>query len=99
DLVIAVGGLAFGDVAHRDLVAGRDRDDGAHALLRDERSGRDLDARDDDVVLGVQADGQVGGLEHGNLASVRAAWRPKASASYRYRGRAWRASGPTGRWS
>jgi hypothetical protein len=65
DLVVAMRGLAFCDIAHRDLVAGGDRDDRAHVFLGDERAGGDLDARDDDVVLGVQADGQVGGLEHG----------------------------------
>ncbi len=65
DLVVAVHRLALLDRPHRDLVAGRNAHRGAHVLFGEHRSGGNLDARDDDVVLGMQADGQVGGLQHG----------------------------------
>ena len=67
DLVVAPHRLALRDVAHRELVAGRDAcTDRAHVFFLDQRVPvGELDARDDDVVVGVQADGEVGGLQHG----------------------------------
>ena len=86
DLVVAADGLAFLDVVGRDLVTRGDGGRGADVLLRDFGAGRQVDAGDDHVVGGIEADDQIGGLQHGVLQSPaegRAAGVGTASISRR----------------
>ena len=66
DLVVAPHRLSLLHFAHRDLVPGGnlalDRD---VAFLDQRGARRELDARDDDVVGGIESDGEIGGLQHG----------------------------------
>jgi hypothetical protein len=64
DLVVAAHGLARFDGTRGELVPGWNRRLSAHALALDQRAGGNLDARNDDVVVGMQADGQFSGLQH-----------------------------------
>src|SRR5688572_9218607 len=64
DLVVAAHRLPSRDRAHGELVAGRNGDQRGDSLLGDEGAGRNLQARDHHVVVGVQADGEVGSLQH-----------------------------------
>ena len=71
DLVVAVRGLSLRDVAHRDLVTRGDRDSGAHVFLLQQSARRQLSTRDDDVVVRVQSNGEIGGLQHGGSLPAR----------------------------
>ena len=81
DLVVAPYRLAGGDGLGGHLVAGRHEAGHGHAFLRQHRTAQQLAPGDDDVVLGVDADGRgggrghgqsIGGLEAGCQASMRA---------------------------
>jgi hypothetical protein len=66
DLVVAPHRLALLHLAHRDLVPGGDLAPDREVAFLDQRGARgELDTRDDDVVCGIEADGEVGGLQHG----------------------------------
>ena len=67
DLVVPAHRAAGLDLPHCDLVARGDRMRGAHVLPGERRVARDVDAGDDHVVGGIEADHEVGGLEHGVL--------------------------------
>src|SRR6185312_16465255 len=71
DLVVAPHRLPGLHRPHSDLVAGgHARRDGHVAFLDERGAGGELDARDDDVVGGIQADGEIGGLQHGEPPGV-----------------------------
>ena len=70
DLVVAMHRLTLGHGAHGDLVPGGDAHCGAHVLLRHQRAGGKLGARDDDVVVGMQTNGEIDGLQHGATSST-----------------------------
>ena len=66
DLVVAPHRLALGHGAHGDLVSRRHgRGDPHVGFLDERRPGRNFDARDDHIIGGIQPDGQVCGLQHG----------------------------------
>jgi hypothetical protein len=67
DLVVAAYRRAFRNIARGDLVAGGDRHRDSDIFLDDLGAGGKLDAGDHHVVRGVQADSQIGSLQHGVL--------------------------------
>src|ERR1700747_3122278 len=67
DLVVALDRLPRADGARRDLVSRRHQTRDGHVLVEERGTGDELLARDDYVVGGMQADGEGGLGEHGNL--------------------------------
>ncbi len=58
DLVVAPHRFAFPDRARRDLVRGRDEPDDGDLFVEQRRAADQLRAGDDDVVVGMKANGE-----------------------------------------
>jgi hypothetical protein len=67
DLVVAADRIALLDVVGGDLVPGGHGHGRADVLLDDLGACGEIDARDDHIVGGIEADDQIGGLQHGVL--------------------------------
>ena len=65
DLVVALDRRARRDRARRDLVPGGDEPADRHVLVGDPRAADQLRAGDDDVVVGMKANGERSAGEHG----------------------------------